>query len=97
MIPDKEINAFLNEHHISHMHLGYTYLMAGIRMQLEEKVPRGHIQELYRAIAEMYHTKEKLVDAAIHRSIVKANLKTTNKEFIVLATDELTFGAEPDS
>lgn len=94
MISDKEINAFLNAHHISHMHLGYTYLMSGIRMQLEEEVPRGHIQELYRAVAEKYHTREKLVDAAIHRSLVKAKVQTTNKEFIVLATDELMFGSE---
>jgi len=92
VISDKQINDYLNKYHINHFHLGYTYLMTAIRMQVDETVPRGQMQALYKAVAEKHGTKWKLVDTAIHRALQRANVPMKNNEFIVTAMDDLVFG-----
>lgn len=94
MITDKQINDYLNRYHINHFHRGYVYLMTAIRMQVDEAVPRGQMQNLYKAVAEKHGTRWKLVDAAIHRALQKANVGMKNNEFIVTAMDDLLFGPE---
>lgn len=91
----KQINNYLNRYHINHSHLGYTYLMTGIRALLNEQVPRGQAQELYRMIAAEHETNARLVDDAIRRSLEGAKVNMKNKEFLVTARDELIFGWNP--
>lgn len=91
-ISDKQINDYLNRYHINHFHLGYTYLMTAIRMQVEETVPRGKMRSLYKEVAQKHGTQWKLVDAAIRRALQSADVQMKNNEFIVTAMDELIFG-----
>lgn len=93
VISDKQINDYLNRFHINHFHRGYTYLMTAIRMQVDETIPRGQMQDLYRAVAEQYETKSKWVSTAIRQTLQKADVKMRNGEFIVTAMDELVFEA----
>lgn len=74
-ISDKQINDYLNKYHINHFHRGYMYLMTAIRMQVEETVPRGQMQNLYKAVAAEHGTKWKWVSTAIHQALQKADVK----------------------
>ena len=80
-IPDRAINSYLNSYNIEHSNLGYTYLMDGIRMILDEDVERGKVSSLYRALADKYNTKPKYVEESIRRTIKRTDSKMTNKEF----------------
>lgn len=90
-IHDKSINNYLNSYNIEHSNLGYTYLMDGIRMILDEDVERGKISALYRALAEKHNTKPRCVEESIRRAIKRTDRKMTNKEFILLAADNLIY------
>ena len=91
MIKDKEINDYLNQFKLGHAYQGYTYLMDAIRLQLDERTPRGKIKELYQEIAKMRDTRPEYVDRLIRETLKKANVDMKPKHFILLAVDELRF------
>ena len=55
-INEKKICGYLDEKHIAHKDLGYSYLVSAIKLLCKEKTPRCFkANDVYAAVAEEYH------------------------------------------
>ena len=99
-INEKKICGYLDEKHIAHKDLGYSYLVSAIKLLCKEKTPRCFkANDVYAAVAEEYHATTARVERAIRSSISRSITRSattdshiTNKEFIARAVDVLAYG-----
>lgn len=95
VIRNKQISDYLDKEGIAHANKGYSFLMTGIRLLLDEKVVRGATMELYSKIAEIYNTDISTVERSIRASVRGSYaMGTPNREFFAKACDNLIFATE---
>ncbi len=100
VINEKKICDYLDERHIAHKDLGYSYLFSAIKALCKEKTPRCFkANDVYAAVAIEYQATtarvERAIRSSISRSITRSateNAHITNKEFIARAVDALAYG-----
>ena len=92
VISDRRICEYLDRWSMAHANKGWSYLMAGIRLLLDEKVDRSSTMELYEAIGQKCKTQGYLVERCIRDTIKASKARgMPNREFFARAVDALIY------
>lgn len=95
VISNRKISDYLDSWSIAHANKGFKYIMAGIRLLLDEQADRSAIMELYDRIGDIYGTNGSLVERSIRESIKSSKARgLPNREFFARAVDSLIFADE---
>lgn len=77
---------------IKHGNLGFRYLVALIQIGIETYETCYKISNMYEKVAKIYGTNRSSVERAVRYSIKSTKYKgMTNKEFVMVVIDDITF------
>lgn len=77
---------------IKHGNMGFRYLVALIQIGIETYETSYKISDMYEKVAKIYGTRRSSVERAVRYAIKGTKyMGMTNKEFVMVAIDELIF------
>lgn len=90
------IDEILFKHNIYPTNKGYRYIQHIVMNDLS--IPRLHIMEVYKSIAEKFGTTASAVEHAIRTARIRSDfLRTTNKRFLAILQTEYRSGMEDEN